>query len=150
MKQVRESRMSLLRAALRPQTTRAAVGVAVSSVQLQQCSLGLSLRRFTQTASLRSIEEFFSAPAAAAGEDGKAAGAAQQKAGRAWTAAELRVKSFNDLHQLWFVCLKERNMLLTERLYYRQIGQAAPDPYRLQVGAKETWGFLQRLGWLAG
>lgn len=51
--------------------------------------------------------------------------------GRAWTAAELRNKDFSDLHKLWFVCLKERNMLLSERLYYRQIGQAAPDPHRL-------------------
>jgi ribosomal protein L29 len=29
------------------------------------------------------------------------------------------------------VCLKERNLLLTERLYFRQVGQAAPDPSRL-------------------
>jgi hypothetical protein len=51
--------------------------------------------------------------------------------GRAWTAAELRRKAWPDLHGLWFVCLKERNLLLTERLYFRQVGQAAPDPSRL-------------------
>ena len=60
---------------------------------------------------------------------------ALQKAGRAWTAAELRFKSFEDLHRLWCVCLKERNMLLSERLYYKQVGQAAPDPYRLTVSS---------------
>lgn len=52
--------------------------------------------------------------------------------GRAWAANELRLKSFDDLHKLWFVLLKEKNMLLTERLWYSQQGMKQPDPTRLR------------------
>lgn len=35
--------------------------------------------------------------------------------GRPWTVDELRGKSWEDLHGLWYECCKERNRIATER-----------------------------------
>ena len=36
--------------------------------------------------------------------------------GRAWTDEELSHKSWDDLHKLWWACVKERNILATQQL----------------------------------
>jgi large subunit ribosomal protein L47 len=36
--------------------------------------------------------------------------------GRAWTVGELRNRDWDTLHQLWWVCVKERNRLATEKI----------------------------------
>ncbi|KAI0317785.1 mitochondrial 39-S ribosomal protein L47 (MRP-L47)-domain-containing protein [Amylostereum chailletii] len=45
----------------------------------------------------------------------------QRKSGRSWSAAELRRKSFRDLHTLWYVLVRERNLIATQGEEIRRV-----------------------------
>ncbi|KAF9046570.1 mitochondrial 39-S ribosomal protein L47 (MRP-L47)-domain-containing protein [Panaeolus papilionaceus] len=60
---------------------------------------------------------------------------AQLVSGRAWRAEELRNKSFRDLHTLWYVALREKNLLATQKEEVRRMGVTNPD---LQVSAEKV------------
>lgn len=80
--------------------------------------------RHLQTTSSRwSLEEFFDNP--------KYYGEMKVKSGRPWRTDELRLKSNSDLHKLWFVLYKERNMLYTMREAAKQESEIFPSPERI-------------------
>mmetsp|Transcript_35367 Transcript_35367/g.36025 ORF Transcript_35367/g.36025 Transcript_35367/m.36025 type:complete len:140 (+) Transcript_35367:157-576(+) len=62
---------------------------------------------FHSTRRILGIEEFF--------DPKKVKASDAMVTGRGWTAADLRRKNFEDLHKLWYVLYKERNLLLTAK-----------------------------------
>eukprot|EP00934_Nitzschia_sp_Nitz4_P005850 Nitzschia sp. Nitz4//scaffold1_size375055//80232//80759//NITZ4_000232-RA/size375055-processed-gene-0.117-mRNA-1//-1//CDS//3329540913//5840//frame0 len=71
---------------------------------------------------------------------------ATEKVGRSWSVQELRRKSYEDLHKLWYVLYMERNMLLTERQLSRRRQLIFPQPERLQKVRKSMGAIRQVLG----
>ncbi|XP_032510868.2 large ribosomal subunit protein uL29m [Danaus plexippus] len=53
------------------------------------------------------------------------------KVGRSWKLDELRIKSNTDLHKLWYVLLKERNMLYTMEHECNDQVKLFPNPERI-------------------
>ncbi|KAJ2511958.1 54S ribosomal protein L4 mitochondrial, partial [Coemansia sp. RSA 2049] len=75
----------------------------------------LSTRRATQNSLItRGLEEFF--------EGGERLPKKPEQTGRAWAASELRLKSWEDLHKLWYVVLKERNILASQTEEANRLG----------------------------
>lgn len=58
--------------------------------------------------------------------------------GRAWIVPELRVKDWDDLHRLWWVCIKEKNRLNTYAEERKRIGS--------MYGDYESEGRMRQVG----
>ncbi|KAL4630800.1 39S ribosomal protein L47, mitochondrial [Arapaima gigas] len=70
------------------------------------------------------LQEFFDLP--------ENWGESRVKSGASWTAKQLRTKSNEDLHKLWYVLLKEKNMLLTVQQEAKRQRVQMPSPERLK------------------
>jgi hypothetical protein len=67
------------------------------------------------------------------------------KHGRAWSLDELRLKSNTDLHNLWYVLHKERNMLLTMEEIYAEKKMPMPSHERIAKVKKKKNTFFHIL-----
>lgn len=89
---------------------------------------------------------FHSSAAQRAGFDEFFQGALVGRTGREWKCADLRLKSFDDLHKLWFVLLKERNMLHSYKQFCRSTGQRAQNEERFNKVKKSMAHIKMVLG----
>lgn len=83
----------------------------------------IEAKKIHTTNSNRDLMEFFDAK--------KNWGEQTIKVGRAWKLDELRIKSNTDLHKLWYVLLKERNMLFTMEQECNEKMRLFPNPERI-------------------
>merc|ERR1712080_58627 len=83
--------------------------------------MGISL-----TALCNGVEEFFPDGV----YEGKNLVELHPKYGREWHMSDLRNKSNTDLHKLWFVLLKERNIILTMRAECKRVKIPCPGAER--------------------
>ncbi|XP_034035788.1 39S ribosomal protein L47, mitochondrial [Thalassophryne amazonica] len=88
------------------------------AISLGQC------RSLHTTVSRRGLEEFFDYP--------ENWGETTVKSGAPWTVTKLRAKSNEDLHKLWYVLLKEMNMLRTLEQESKRQRLPMPSPERIK------------------
>lgn len=63
--------------------------------------------------------------------------------GRAWEVQELREKSWEDLHCLWWVCVKERNRIATSNLERKRLKAGYGDYEALERDRTVSISFLR-------
>ena len=78
---------------------------------------------FSSTTPIKGLEEYFDSPSGWTWTD--------KPTGRSWLTSELRLKSFDDLHQLWWLLLKERNKLESQKQESRRFKVFFPHSDRL-------------------
>ncbi|VDM34253.1 unnamed protein product [Hydatigera taeniaeformis] len=92
-------------------------------------------RSISLSAKILDLNEFF--------DDPKNWGVVSVKAGRPWRVDELRRKNSADLHCLWYILLKERNMLMTmEEEHWRRL-ERMPNPERFEKVEESMENILQ-------
>ena len=64
--------------------------------------------------------------------------------GRAWSVEELRRKSWEDLHRLWWLCVKERNILYTQSLERKRLDPGFGE-YEAKGKDREVSSSLEKL-----
>lgn len=70
----------------------------------------------------------------------------EETVGRSWSVKELRRKSYDDMHKLWYVLYKEKNMLLTESNLARRHSYEMIQPDRRRKVRKSMGAIKHVLG----
>lgn len=66
--------------------------------------------------------------------------------GRPWTCAYLRLKSFDDLHKLWWICIKEQNKLESQKMEANRFRMIFPFKNRL-FDLRRSMSRIKRVLW---
>ncbi|GAB2211713.1 hypothetical protein Droror1_Dr00025046 [Drosera rotundifolia] len=103
---------------------RRAIGRTLFAATTSHSSAAPAAASSTSSATYNPLEQFFEMDRNA--EDDKPV-----VYGRSWKACELRLKSWDDLQKLWYVLLKEKNMLTTQRQMLNAQNLRFPDPERI-------------------
>ena len=104
-------------------------------------------RLFSSTKPMNGLEEYFDSPKGWTWTD------TQLLTGRSWLQSELRKKSFQDLHSLWWKLLKEKNKLESQKQEARRFQIFFPNSDRLhktKLSMNRIKNCLteRRIGWL--